>query len=69
MWGLALRVACPVRVCQCRAASRRAHDAQSPVRPVMSFSVFASVFAQNNHHIDESSSTAERSDLACRHLF
>jgi pimeloyl-ACP methyl ester carboxylesterase len=25
---------------QCRAASRRAHDAQNPIRPVMSFSVF-----------------------------
>jgi hypothetical protein len=52
-------------VCQCRAASRRAHDAQSPVRPVMGFTVFV----LNTHHIDESSSTTERSDSACRHLF
>lgn len=43
--GLPLRVGCPVRVCRCRAASRRARDAQSPVRPVVSLSVFV----QNTH--------------------
>ncbi|MEA2774347.1 MAG: hypothetical protein QOD93_7309 [Acetobacteraceae bacterium] len=60
--GLPLRVGCPVRVRQCRAASRRARDAQSPVT---SFSVFV----QNIHLIDESPSTAGRSDSARRHLF